>query len=319
MAVSHSPSETKEPENQGQGAAGEAALVAVAVAVALILLGAALWAYRRRLRGVDMLSWIHWLSYTVGAAQIAFILYYYVPIADRYLQTANEGRRDGTFISDLLFSDAVYRSVMTGFIAVQLGMCILFVARLRSRTEAGPSVFCVELFLFAGAWVGWTVLCAEYTDPSNPTGMSKVHTAGVGVFVACSLGYIVVLTCNVFSVLTAAERASCAPLSGMVLQVIFLCVSLGLGMHFVALALMGDPSAWVTEHLSLVFFVACHVLLFLVDSAHDRGGASSEGGGGVGCVYAGNSVDPLFEGVKIQLTFSPSGAVLPHTMRALTR
>ena len=241
-----------------------AVISAVAVVAAVVGL---IWWKRLWLEALDMLDWLHVVSIATGSAQIIFILWYYVPLM-RWRSDGSpgiDGHKD-KFISDLLFVDSVHRAVMTFFVALQLGVCALFVTRLRSRQENGPFMFCVEILLFICAWVGWTTLCAQYTNPAD-NGMSKVHAAGVGIFIACSLAYLVMMSWNVFMLFTEFGLLAMAEFA---LLAVLLLTSVVLGVHFIYCALKKDPDAWVTEHLAFVFFVACHVLLFCIDSSHHR-------------------------------------------------
>ena len=230
-----------------------------------------IWWKRSWLEALDMLDWLHLVSVTTGTAQMIFILWYYVPLmqwrsdGSPIAADGTDGHRD-KFISDFLFIDSVYRAVMTFFVALQLGVCALFVTRLRSRQEDGPFMFCVEITLFVCAWLGWTTLCAQYTNPAD-NGMSKVHAAGVGIFIACSLAYLVMMSWNVFMLFTEFGLLAMAEFA---LLAVLLLTSVVLGVHFIYCALKKDPDAWVTEHLAFVFFVACHVLLFCIDSSHHR-------------------------------------------------
>lgn len=227
------------------------------------------WCFRLRLMAMNMINWLHWASFFSGSGQIVFILWYYVPLMQLYMSSDGIDTHRDKFVSDFLFSDSVYRSVMTFFVALQLGMCVLFVARLRSKLFEGAFMFCVEISLFVFAWVGWTILCAQYTSPDSAEGMSKVHATGVGIFISCSLAYIIMLSWNVF-VLFSHQQFTVYIIGEFILFAAVLVTSVGLGIHFIVQALKKDPDAWVTEHMALVFFVSCHMLLFFIDSTHSR-------------------------------------------------
>lgn len=270
---------------------------AVGGVVALIGLG---WWKRAWLEAFDMFDWLHLFSVVVGLAHLGFILWYYVPLM-RWRGGGGYIAADGTdmgeptdkFISDFLFSDSIYRSVMTCFVALQLAICALFVTRLNSRKEDGPFMYCVEISLFVCAWVGWTTLCAQYTNPKAGS-MSKVHAAGVGVFIACSLVYVCMMSYNVyvlfetFSLLVRAEFA---------LLAVLLITSCCLGVHFIDGALRARPDAWVTEHLAFAFFVMCHMLLFLIDSRKQRRRLDT-----AAVCQAGSKCPSVFDGIRITFT-----------------
>ena len=212
-----------------------------------------LWLFRTTFINFDMMDWLHWVSIVICIAQMSFILWYYVPL--------KRGMGGDTFISDFLFSDSVYRSVMTFFVALQLGVCALFVTRLRRELDEGPFVFCVEITLFVCAWVGWTTLCSKYSNPDGDP--SFVHFAGVGIFVSCSLLYVFMMVWHVFCLMDKREIMTVVEFCVLLL---LLASSTVLGLHFISNALNKDPDAWITEHLAFVLFVACHMLLFVVDS-----------------------------------------------------
>jgi hypothetical protein len=261
-------------------------ILSVCLAVLAVLIGLVWW-QRVWLVSLDMLDWLHWASFVVGAGQLGFILYYYIPLMQwRADGGGGDGHRD-TFISDFLFSDAVYRSVMTGFVALQLCICVLFVTRLRSRHDDGPILFCVEVSLFVCAWVGWTTLCAQYTTGHS---MSKVHAVGVGLFIASSLLYVLMMSYNVFLLFAKFNYIAAVE---FILLALFLFTSIVLGCHFIYKALEGEPSAWVTEHLAFVFFVACHMLLFFIDYGRDRVRG--------GVLQTGGPFAAPFNGLRIQL------------------
>lgn len=239
--------------------------------VAVVVVVGIVWFFRLYFMAFDMMDWLHWISFGVGIGQVVFILYYYIPLMQWHVSgehTTGTEHKD-KFISDLLFSDSVYRSVMTFFVALQLGVCAVFVTRLRIKLLEGSVMFGVEMLLFVCAWVGWTVLCAKYTNQDGMEGMSVVHASGVGVFVVCSLAYVIMLSYNVSTLFSRDQYTYCV-VSESVLFVMALVVSMCLGLHFIICALLQRSDAWVTEHLALIFFVLCHILLFFIDSSHTK-------------------------------------------------
>jgi hypothetical protein len=251
-------------------------IAGVAVVIGLV------WWKQAWLQALDMFDWLHWFAVLIGLAQCAFILWYYIPLMRWrsgggyflfYGQDLGEPRDE--FISDFLFTDSAYRAVMTCFVALQLGVCALFVTRLRTTRGdhhwavcciSGPFMFWTEITLIVLAWVGWTILCAQYTDP-NSHGMSKVHATGVGVFISCSLAYVGMMSWNVYVLF---RRLSYLETAEFALLALLLGGSIALGIHFIYHALKAAPDAWVTEHLAFVLFVACHMLLFYIDSNNIR-------------------------------------------------
>ena len=207
------------------------------------------------------MDWLHYTSIIICIAQIIYILLYYYPLANEHL--TDEDYKGNAFISDFLFNDNIYRSAMTFFVAIQLGVCALYVYRLRESRELSKRVFFLELISFAGAWTGWSILCAQYSNPGG--GSRAVHFAGVVVFITCSVIYVSALlhhTYNRECKWTTLARVEFGMTS------VFFIISSGLGIDFIIGAVYGHNLAWVTEHISFVFFIASHLMLFIFDSNH---------------------------------------------------
>ena len=254
-------------------------LLSVIAGVAVVI--GVVWWKQAWLETLDMFDWLHWFAVSIGLAQLAFILWYYIPLMRWksgggyflfYGQDLGEPR--DKFISDFLFTDSTYRAVMTCFVALQLGVCAVFVTWLRTTRKiswgmcgiSGPFMFWTEITLIVLAWVGWTILCAQYTDPSSHD-MSKVHAIGVGVFISCSLAYVGLMSWNVYVLF---KRLNYLETAEFALLALLLGSSIALGIHFIYYALEKAPDAWVTEHLAFVLFVVCHMLLFYIDSNNIR-------------------------------------------------
>jgi len=275
----------------GENKMGVAYILIPIILVTCGVLICAAWWFRSTLVTMDLMNWLHGVSIVIGLAQMIFILCYYVPLMQwRYgVGYSVEDDRD-KFISDFLFTDSVYRAVMTGFVALQLGVCALFVTRLRSNHEDGPVMYFIEVVLFLCAWIGWTTLCSEYVNPSGG-GMSVVHEVGVGIYIACSLVYVCMMTLNVRLLFNRMSHLASAEFA---LLVVLLLTSICLGCHFIYNALRGDPDAWVTEHLAFVFFVACHMVLFFLDSNYHRTET-------LVTRSSANGAPAVFDGVRIQI------------------
>jgi hypothetical protein len=207
------------------------------------------------------MDWLHWTSVVLGLAQISLILWYYArplqDLVDGGLDTKNED----VFISDFLFADAVYRSLMTFFVAAQLGVCAIYVTRLRDADKEGRCWFFIEIVLFFGAWIGWTILCAEYQTPDGKS--SDVHFTGVGIFVTCSALYVILIIRLIRSV--SSEWTETESNEYYCVLILFV-VSIVLGTHFIVRALNEENDAWITEHVAFVTFVLTHMGLFILDS-----------------------------------------------------
>jgi hypothetical protein len=206
------------------------------------------------------MDWLHSLSVLICVAQLVFIaMYFSIPLG-KYLG-GDSDYKGGRYISDFLFSDSVYRAVMTFFVALQLGVCVLYVTRLRDAKKESRNWFFVELVLFLGAWSGWSTLCAEYRNPDGSS--SRVHFIGVGIFIGCSALYVAVMLSLVWYV---KGKWTCAAQAEYPLAVVFFIVSLGFGIDFIDGAIKGRDLAWLTEHPSFIFFVLSHMMLFVADS-----------------------------------------------------
>ena len=261
------------------------------------------------------MDWIHWVSVLICVAQFGYILAYYIPPAQKYTDIGEDFEGD-KYISDFLFSSMVYRATMTFFVALQLGVCALYVVRLRDRREKWTCGFCPrvpmqrffffsELVLFAVAWAGWSTLCAEY---SGVGGDSKVHFIGVGFFIGCSALYVLLMLFHVWSVRKLWSRFAWFEFFAAVL---FFVVSLALAIDFVARVYHDKKRAWLTEHPAFLFFVLSHMMLFIVDSnsqkVTDRVVDSSSGDGLQTPLIPsdGSSTDTMFSAVRItHMSFS---------------
>ena len=205
------------------------------------------------------MDWLHYTSIIICIAQITYILLYYCPLANDHIN--DKGYAGNTFVSDFLFNDNIYRAVMTFFVAFQLGVCVLYISRLRDARKESNRLFFAELILIAGVWIGWSMLCAQYGSPGG--GSKEIHFAGVGIFIACSACYVVTMLYHVYRIGGRWYTTTWIEFS---LTIMFFIVSIGLGVDFIIGATAGGKLAWVTEHLSFVFFIASHMMLFIFDA-----------------------------------------------------
>jgi uncharacterized membrane protein YhaH (DUF805 family) len=220
------------------------------------------------------MDWIHWASILICVAQFGYILAYYIPPLQKYGESGPDFEGD-KYISDFLFSSLVYRAAMTFFVALQLGVCALYVVRLRDHGDKWTCCFCPgvpmqrffffsELVLFAVAWAGWSTLCAEY---SGVEGVSNVHFIGVGFFIGCSAMYVLLMLFHVWSVRASWSRFAWVEFFA---AVFFFVASLGLAIDFIVRVFHDKKHAWLTEHPAFLFFVLSHMMLFIVDSNSER-------------------------------------------------
>lgn len=216
------------------------------------------------------MDWLHYTSIIICIAQMIYILLYYCPLA--YYHMNDEEFEGNKFVSDFLFSDNIYRSVMTFFVAIQLGVCVLYVCRLRDAKKEDSRFFFAEIFLFAGSWVGWSMLCAQYSSPGGGSG--EIHFAGVGIFIFCSAFYVGVMLYHVNSI--KGEWSTVARVE-FYMSLVFFLVSVALGVDFIVGALARKKLAWVTEHISFIFFIASHMTLFILDSNRSSRAETNDG------------------------------------------
>ena len=207
------------------------------------------------------MDWLHWTSVVLGLAQISVILWYYARPLQDLVDGGIDTKKENVFISDFLFADSVYRSLMTFFVAAQLGVCVIYVTRLRDADKEDRCWFFIEVVLFFGAWIGWTILCAEYQTPDGKS--SDVHFTGVGIFVTCSALYVILIIRLIRSV--SSEWTKTESNEYYCVLILFV-VSIVLGIHFIVRALNQENDAWITEHVAFVTFVMTHMGLFILDS-----------------------------------------------------
>ena len=207
-------------------------------------------------------------SFTISTVELWVLLAYYWPLVrvvpfvklmSNYTVVDLMPYSD-CYISDLLFSDAVYRVWMTSLVGMHLCLCCLYVIRL--NRAKGPLLLW-ELGSLGGAWIGWVILTAFYLDVDGR--MHLCHKVGAGLFILSSSLYFGLMAWNVA---TAVECAWTGLESVLFLLVVCLFViSVGTGGVFVASVFdRRIPLGWVFEHAAFVLFVAANLLLFVVDA-----------------------------------------------------
>jgi hypothetical protein len=191
----------------------------------------------------------HCLAISIGLVQLFIVLVYYIPLF--FVDYTGQSN----FVSDLLFSDSTYRSLMTFFVALQLAVCALFVVQWHSFVGA-------QLFFLFVAWIGWVVLTTYYREVDGVIG--NVHYAGVGIFI---FGSVVYYSLMLWSMAYRFQRITCFVCSEMLGLVLVFAAAIVSGVYFiVGVMYYNDSLSWVYEHAALVLFISGHVFLFTVDA-----------------------------------------------------
>jgi hypothetical protein len=132
-----------------------------------------------------------------------------------------------------------------------------------------------EMALFVCAWVGWAVLCSDYSGSDNV--VNSIHGGGVVAFIVGSFLYFLIMMVEVFS-----RRTSRSPyVAGALLCIV--CVSFisagGLCIQFAVESTRKEHMAWVPEHIAYIMFCVSHILLFVADGVIGDGGGVKGGDG----------------------------------------
>jgi hypothetical protein len=294
------------------------------------------------------IDWLHIGSVVIFLAQMGYILSRYAPLMkdrDKYKTSA-----DGdAFISDFLFHDNSYRSFMTFFVGFQLFSCVLLAFRLQAMDYTGEYTWCsrakekhpvcfsnrmwngctcccgcvvhhilyAEMALFVCAWVGWAVLCSDYSGSDNV--VNSIHGGGVVAFIVGSFLYFLIMMVEVFS-----RRTSRSPyVAGALLCIV--CVSFisagGLCIQFAVESTRREHMAWVPEHIAYIMFCVSHILLFVADGVIGDGGGAKGGDDGqqlterlLDCGCASNGQNPV---THVRIRLGPDESVCQSTVRSL--
>ena len=212
------------------------------------------------------------LAICISVVELAVLMRYYVPLLCNVpwfdLEHVDSKQYDNSFVSDLLFNNVVYRTVVSTLVAFQLCICAFFVIQLnRNRTKELRAWCClpvmaVELLLLSLAWLGWVIVTAVYLDSEGH--MTVGHITGAGLFItACGL-YFLLMMANVF-ILYPNEwsmrewllfgLAMLCFVSSVVVGCIFAASFFSKAIRF----------GWAFEHAAFILFIAAHIWLFIVD------------------------------------------------------
>ena len=215
------------------------------------------------------------VALVIGLAEVAVLLFYFIPLLygvpyGQWLadpSSVNASAWDDNFVSDLLFHDLVYRSLVTALTGLNLLMCAVFVFRLNSRIANdmgecfGPYFLLAELICMVASWLGWSVLTASYQESDNGV-ITTAHLAGPAVFVSGNTSYFLLMLINIW--VYSRRRWDMQVCLVFALVVVFFCASVGSGGYFTYGVLAGlHVFGWIWEHLAFICFIAAHVCLFI--------------------------------------------------------
>jgi hypothetical protein len=206
------------------------------------------------------------VAFSVNLAELCVLAGYYWPLMQslptEWMFNSSAVRED-TYVSDLLFRDSMYRSSMTGLVALHLCVCAAFMVRLNA--SRGPLILVYEIIALVGAWAGWVLLNSTYRDYGHIT-----LVLGTALFTLSSSVYFGIMAWNVAII---GEF----PLSNMECLVFLLAVFLfSLSLGAAAIFALGRSSAWIFEHAAFMLFVGANIFLFIADALVDEPGSPKD-------------------------------------------
>ena len=227
---------------------------------------------------------LRWIGLVVDAAAVCVLLGYFLPltfgipfwqwVTDR--SSVDASLWDSNFVSDLLFDNAIYRSLLSAILGIHLLVCGLFAVRLNGSLLVSVDAVCVllvfELVFLMCSWLGWNVLTVSYENSEGD--LTVGHYAGTGVFVSGNVGYFVLM---LFNVINYSGRPRWTQLQRFVLglAVTLFVVSCSCGSYFVWGVLSDQHDfGWIFEHCAFIFFFGANFLVFVLCELWCRDGAS---------------------------------------------
>ena len=188
----------------------------------------------------------------IAAIQIIFIGLYYVYYA----------QQDGMYVSDLLFTIAPYKVLMTIFVVLQALLCFMFILRLYAYSKW---LFWIETSSLLACIVGWITLNTKYLNSDADKTTSDTHRYGTLVFMLGTVGYFV---CLVYTTRSAIRNICEDFWVGMcaIMAALLLVITLILGAIFVRSLFAGDSGGWIYEHSAFMTIVLAHVFFFCIES-----------------------------------------------------
>ena len=169
---------------------------------------------------------------------------------------------DDNYVSDLLFTNNVYKTLMTSLVGLQLCSCAFFVVQLNQASLSYFPLMVSELFCLILAWIGWVVLSTIYQDADGK--IIPGHIIGAGMFIFGCGVYFGLMVGNVTTIRTGQwTRMDYAVFIGVI---VLFTSSLVNGSLFIA-SYFGDRivCGWMYEHAAFILFTGANILLFLID------------------------------------------------------
>lgn len=230
-----------------------------------------LWRLKDSLFTVEMaFDALRVLAVAISVTEMCVLLVYFVPLTAGVPFWTWAGNHsavhaidwDDNYVSDLLFSDMVYRQLVTSLVGLHLTVCALFVVRLNWWVE-NSSLLVIELVLMIVSWIGWAILTADYHTETGA--ISKGHFFGTGLFVFAGMLYFPLMAFNVYC---RFPRQKWTGLDDMVflLSIVSFLLCFGAAAYFIDSVLQGtEDFAWIFEHMAFIFFFAAHLFLFVLE------------------------------------------------------
>lgn len=208
----------------------------------------------------------------VDLAAVCVLLAYFVPMLAgvpfwQWVEdhsSVNATQWDDNFVSDVLFNNPVYHTVLGSILGMHLVACALFVVRINGELVVlGAQSVCVvlvfELVFMVVSWVGWNVLTSSYMnfDGSLTTG----HYVGTALFVVGNVTYFLLMLVNLIQY-SGPVRWTDAQRAVLAMSILSFAISCGCGLYFVQ-SVLGDKHdfGWIFEHSAFIFFYSANLFL----------------------------------------------------------
>jgi hypothetical protein len=211
--------------------------------------------------------WVRTLAICISLAELVILIMYYWPLVWSVpwfdLAHVDVAQYNKNYVSDLLFDDIAYRTLVSVLVALQLCVCGVFAIQLNRRyVWRCVPVMALELFMLCVAWVGWVMVTSIYLDSDGR--MTMGHVLGAGLFIAaCGLYFVLIMV----NVLVFYEN-HWSRREWVVFCLAAFCFVLAVvtGCFFVASFFARQIQfGWMFEHAAFILFVAAQLWLFIVD------------------------------------------------------
>jgi hypothetical protein len=202
-----------------------------------------------------MLDPFQLVAVSFGVFQICLIIVYLIFFVDP---------PETMFVSDLLFKDVIYMTLMSLCVVGQLVFCACYAFRHRKEY---PFEFYTMIIAVTSAVVGWFLLNSFYINSSNE--ITVTHVVGVSLFILGSVVYMSFLVrdswyayiktkTHIFlcrAVVITILSAACLALGGMFMDAF-------INHHIVNSDVRTSTVSWVYEHTGYLLFTLAHVMFF---------------------------------------------------------